>query len=98
MLTPRVTSNCANLAQPTYKLFKTHKNRTICGLLGLQFRCRPREATIMLTRACPLIALTVFVSALAIAGPKKKDELPAYLLKAQTVAVVVDPSYEQLFA
>ena len=33
----------------------------------------------------------LFVSSLAIAGGKKKDLLPAYVLKARTVLVIIDP-------
>src|ERR1700737_940941 len=48
--------------------------------------------TMMPTRACLLAAFAVFSTALAIAGSKKKDELPASVLKAHTVAVIIDPS------
>jgi hypothetical protein len=45
----------------------------------------------MLARARVLLLILVVVSSWAIAGPKKKDLLPAYVLKARTVLVIADP-------
>ena len=45
----------------------------------------------MIVRARVLLLILVVVTSAAIAGPKKKDLLPAYVLKARTVLVIVDP-------
>src|SRR5216683_2611975 len=38
-----------------------------------------------------LLSFALFLAALTVAGAKKKDELPAYVLNARTVAVLIDP-------
>jgi hypothetical protein len=38
-----------------------------------------------------LLCSVLVLASLTIAGAKKKDELPAYVLKARTVAVLIDP-------
>ena len=45
----------------------------------------------MVVRARVLLLILVVVTSAAVAGPKKKDLLPAYVLKARTVLVIVDP-------
>jgi hypothetical protein len=45
----------------------------------------------MLVRARVLLLMIVLVASLAIAAAKKKDLLPAYVLKARTVVVIIDP-------
>ncbi|HKV61635.1 MAG TPA: hypothetical protein VJO16_06965 [Candidatus Acidoferrum sp.] len=45
----------------------------------------------MFNSARALILMIVLVASVAIAGPKKKDLLPAYVLKASTVVVIIDP-------
>jgi hypothetical protein len=39
-----------------------------------------------------LLTFVFFAVSLAIAGPKKKDQLPAYVLKAPTAVVINDPN------
>jgi hypothetical protein len=39
-----------------------------------------------------LLTFALVATSLAIAGPKKRDQLPAYVLKAHTAVVIVDPS------
>jgi hypothetical protein len=39
-----------------------------------------------------LLAFVLIATSLALAGPKKRDQLPAYVLKAHTAVVIVDPS------
>jgi hypothetical protein len=39
-----------------------------------------------------LLTFVLVAISLAIAGPKKKDQLPAYVLKAHTAVVIIDPS------
>jgi hypothetical protein len=45
----------------------------------------------MLVRVRVLLLTTVLVASVAIAIAKKKDLLPAYVLKARTVLVIIDP-------
>jgi hypothetical protein len=45
----------------------------------------------MLVRVRVLLLMIVLVASLAIAAAKKKDLLPAYVLKARTVLVIIDP-------
>lgn len=45
----------------------------------------------MLDRMRVLFLVIVLVMSVAVAGAKKKDLLPAYVLKARTVLVIIDP-------
>jgi hypothetical protein len=51
---------------------------------------RPMEAAMLVRMRVLLLLLLVFTS-LAIAGDKKKNLLPAYVLRARTVLVLIDP-------
>ena len=46
---------------------------------------------VMLVRMRVLLLMILLVATLAVAGGKKKDLLPAYVLKARTVLVIIDP-------
>jgi hypothetical protein len=46
---------------------------------------------VMLDRMRVLLLIIALVVSVAVAGPKKKDLLPAYVLKARTVLVIIDP-------
>jgi hypothetical protein len=39
-----------------------------------------------------VLLIFLVATSVAIAGPKKKDQLPAYVLKAHTAVVIIDPS------
>jgi hypothetical protein len=39
-----------------------------------------------------LFTIVLIATSLAIAGPKKKEQLPTYVLKAHTAVVIIDPS------
>ncbi len=54
-------------------------------------RCVCCMETVMLVRVRVLLLMILLVTTLAIAGGKKKDLLPAYVLKARTVLVIIDP-------
>src|SRR5258708_7915837 len=51
--------------------------------------CRMEAAMIVRMRA--LLLLVLLFASLAIAGDKKKNLLPAYVLRARTVLVLIDP-------
>jgi len=53
--------------------------------------CVCRVEDVMFDRVRVLTLMMVLIASLAIAGPKKKDLLPAYVLKARTVLVIIDP-------
>ena len=46
----------------------------------------------MIVRTRVLVLLVLLSISLAIAGSKKKPLLPAYVVKARTVAVLIDPN------
>ena len=46
----------------------------------------------MIVRMRVLLLIVLLSTSLAIAGNKKKPLLPAYVLKARTVAVLIDPN------
>jgi hypothetical protein len=47
---------------------------------------------VMHIRMHVLLTFILFATSLAIAGPKKKNKLPAYVLKARTAIVIIDPT------
>src|ERR1700674_782042 len=51
----------------------------------------PREV-VMFVRMRILLVLVLLFTSLAIAGDKRKNLLPAYILKARTVLVLIDPA------
>jgi hypothetical protein len=53
--------------------------------------CVSRKEAVMLVRIRLLLVLVLSFASLAIAGNKKKNSLPAYVLKARTVLVLIDP-------
>jgi len=53
--------------------------------------CVSLEA-VMLVRVRALFLIIIFVASLAVAGGKEKVALPAYVLKARTVLVMIDPN------
>src|SRR6266853_2444625 len=68
------------------------KNQTI-ALSGhvIILRCVCRMEAIMLVRMRVTVLLILLFASLAVAGNKKKVVLPAYVLKARTVIVLIDP-------
>src|SRR5437879_11664372 len=54
-------------------------------------KCVCRMEAVMLVRMRVSFLLILVFSSLAIAGDKKKILLPAYVLKARTVLVLIDP-------
>jgi hypothetical protein len=46
----------------------------------------------MLIRVRVLFIFVFIATSLAIAGPKKKEQLPAYILRAHTAIVIIDPN------
>ncbi len=59
------------------------------GVTMLRWVCR-MEA-VMLFRMRVLLSLVLLITSLTIANDKKKNLLPAYVLRARTVLVVIDP-------
>jgi hypothetical protein len=55
-------------------------------------RCVCRVEDVMLDRSRVLLLIIVLVASAGIASGKKKDLLPAYVLKARTVLVMIDPN------
>src|SRR3981189_3443711 len=55
-------------------------------------RCVCRMEAIMLVRMRVTVLLILLLASLAVAGNKKKIVLPAYVLKARTVVVLIDPN------
>jgi hypothetical protein len=53
--------------------------------------CVCRMEAVMLDRARVSIFMILLIASVGIAGGKKKDLLPAYVLKARTVLVIIDP-------
>ncbi len=64
------------------------------GLAGIwtTMQLPTRMEVLMSLRMRLLLCLGLVLASLTIAGAKKKDELPAYVLKAHTVAVLIDPN------
>jgi hypothetical protein len=60
--------------------------------LGTTILCASRMEAKMPVCMRVLLTFALVATPLAIAGPKKKDPLPAYVLKAHTAVVIVDPS------
>ena len=53
--------------------------------------CVCRMEAVMLDRMRVLFLMIILAASMAVAGGKKKELLPAYVLKARTVLVIIDP-------